>query len=135
MFKVVAAVPVGLMAAVALAIPAHAGGPPGQVDTVARAIAVDDGADRSIVAVATAPAKSEAEGLAIADCQNQGGIDCQIAVSSKVDDCVAVIMDERTNYAGGSGPTLDAAREDAAATAVAGTLALGPYRLAASSCP
>lgn len=74
--------------------------------------------------------------MALADCRNRGGIDCQIAVSSGVDDCVAAVMDARGNYAGGSGPTLDAAREDAVVTALNSNLPLGPaYRLAASSCP
>ena len=133
-----------LFAAMAVALastsPAWAGGPDGVVEDGNISRAVGSGlSNGTLVGFTASGATNDAASAAlIAVCQNAGAQQCSSdEVTNDVFCVVSVGADDGTGIvAGGAGPTVDAARDDAFRNAGRANLVLDPAaRVLASSCP
>lgn len=132
----VAAVCVALVSVV----PALAGGPGGVVeeDDISRAVGSGLDGESLMGFTATGPTNEAAAAAVIATCQSVGAQQCSSdEVTNDALCVVSVGADDGSGIvAGGAGPTVDAAREDAFRNVARANLVLSPdARILASSCP
>ena len=117
---------------------AWAGGPGGAVEADT-SVAVGTGLfSNSIVGfTATGATNDEAAAKVIAACQAAGGIDCTADEVTNDNLCIAAVASDLTDIvAGGAGPTVEAARQDALNKAVANGTPEGPDAVVVVSvCP
>lgn len=124
--------PVGVMAGVmAGGLPgpvAWAGGPGGAVDE-GTSVAVGTGVfDNAIVGfTATGATNDEASANVIAACQAAAGVGCTADEATNDNLCIVSVASDVTDIvAGGAGPTVEAARQDAINKALANGTPEGP---------
>src|SRR5690349_1997869 len=129
----------GLFCLVAMAPPAWAGGPGGAVDTGVVFRAVGSGVRDGMLTgfTATGPTEETASSAVIAACQGAGAEQC--SSDEQTDDVFCIVSvgadDGSGVVSGGSGPTVEAARDDAFRHVTAANLTLDPSaRVLASSC-
>lgn len=117
---------------------AWAGGPGGAVEA-GTSVAVGTGLfNNSIVGFsATGATNDEASANVIATCQAAGGVDCTADEVTNDNLCIAAVASDLTNIvAGGAGPTVEAARQDALNKAIANGTPEGPDAVVVVSvCP
>jgi hypothetical protein len=117
---------------------AWAGGPGGTVEEDT-SVAVGTGLfSNSIVGfTATGATNDEASANVIAACQAAGGIECTADEVTNDNLCIAAVASDLTDIvAGGAGPTVEAARQDALNKAVANGTPEGPDAVVVVSvCP
>jgi hypothetical protein len=117
---------------------AWAGGPAGTVEADT-SVAVGTGLfSNSIVGfTATGATNDEAEAKVIAACQAAGGIDCTADEVTNDNLCIASVASDLADIvAGGAGPTVEAARQDALNKAIAQGTPEGPDAVVVvSACP
>ena len=117
---------------------AWAGGPEGTVEADT-SVAVGTGLfSNSIVGfTATGATNDEAATKVIAACQAAGGVDCTADEVTNDNLCIAAVASDLTKIvAGGAGPTVEAARQDALNKAVANGTPEGPdAAVVVSVCP
>jgi hypothetical protein len=117
---------------------AWAGGPAGTVEADT-SVAVGTGLfSNSIVGfTATGATNDEAEAKVIAACQAAGGVECTADEVTNDNLCIAsVASDLADSVAGGAGPTVEAARQDALNKAIAQGTPEGPDAVVVvSACP
>jgi uncharacterized protein YgbK (DUF1537 family) len=117
---------------------AWAGGPGGTVEADT-SVAVGTGLfNNSIVGfTATGATKDEAAAKVIAACQAAGGVDCTADEVTNDNLCIAAVASDLTDIvAGGAGPTVEAARQDALNKAMANGTPEGPDAVVVVSvCP
>ncbi len=139
--RYVAVVAVGVVAATVWAGSAWAGGPDGVVEDVGDiSVAVGSGVlDAALVGfTASGPTNAAASTAVIAACQQAGAQDCSRGEVTNDNLCiVSVGADDGSGIvAGGAGPTVEAARDDAFAHAQQADAPLDPgARVLASACP
>lgn len=127
-------------AALVTATPASAGGPDGVVEDgpISRAVGSGLNGGTLVGFTATGPTNDAASAALIAACQGAGAQQCSSdEVTNDVFCVVSVGADDGTGIvAGGAGPTVDAARDDAFRNVGRANLVLNPAaRVLASSCP
>lgn len=117
---------------------AWAGGPGGTVEADT-SVAVGTGLfSNSIVGfTATGATNDEAAAKVIAACQAAGGVDCTADEVTNDNLCIAAVASDLTDIvAGGAGPTVEAARQDALNKAMANGTPEGPDAVVVVSvCP
>ena len=117
---------------------AWAGGPGGTVEADT-SVAVGTGLfSNSIVGfTATGATNDEAEAKVIAACQAAGGVECTADEVTNDSLCIASVASDLTKIvAGGAGPTVEAARQDALNKAMAQGTPEGPDAVVVvSACP
>ena len=117
---------------------AWAGGPAGTVEADT-SVAVGTGLfSNSIVGfTATGATNNEAEAKVIAACQAAGGVECTADEVTNDNLCIASVASDLTKIvAGGAGPTVEAARQDALNKAMAQGTPEGPDAVVVvSACP
>jgi len=117
---------------------AWAGGPGGTVEADT-SVAVGTGLfSNSIVGfTATGATNDEAEAKVIAACQAAGGVECTADEVTNDNLCIASVASDLTKIvAGGAGPTVEAARQDALNKAMAQGTPEGPDAVVVvSACP
>jgi hypothetical protein len=117
---------------------AWAGGPAGTVEADT-SVAVGTGLfSNSIVGfTATGATNDEAEAKVIAACQAAGGVECTADEVTNDNLCIASVASDLADIvAGGAGPTVEAARQDALNKAIAQGTPEGPDAVVvASACP
>lgn len=117
---------------------AWAGGPGGTVEADT-SVAVGTGLfNNSIVGfTATGATNDEAAAKVIAACQAAGGVDCTADEVTNDSLCIAAVASDLTDIvAGGAGPTVEAARQDALNKAMANGTPEGPDAVVVVSvCP
>jgi uncharacterized protein YgbK (DUF1537 family) len=117
---------------------AWAGGPAGTVEADT-SVAVGTGLfSNSIVGfTATGATNDEAEAKVIAACQAAGGVECTADEVTNDNLCIASVASDLTKIvAGGAGPTVEAARQDALNKAMAQGTPEGPDAVVVvSACP
>ena len=117
---------------------AWAGGPGGTVEADT-SVAVGTGLfSNSIVGfTATGATNDEAEAKVIAACQAAGGVECTADEVTNDNLCIASVASDLTKIvAGGAGPTVEAARQDALNKAMANGTPEGPDAVVVvSACP
>jgi uncharacterized protein YgbK (DUF1537 family) len=117
---------------------AWAGGPGGTVEADT-SVAVGTGLfNNSIVGfTATGATNDEAAAKVIAACQAAGGVDCTADEVTNDNLCIAAVASDLTDIvAGGAGPTVEAARQDALNKAMANGTPEGPDAVVVVSvCP
>jgi uncharacterized protein YgbK (DUF1537 family) len=117
---------------------AWAGGPGGTVEADT-SVAVGTGLfNNSIVGfTATGATNDEAAAKVIAACQAAGGVDCTADEVTNDNLCIAAVASDLTDIvAGGAGPTVEAARQDALNQAMANGTPEGPDAVVVVSvCP
>ncbi|MFN8226682.1 MAG: hypothetical protein U0R18_08190 [Mycobacterium sp.] len=126
--------------AVLTAGPAAAGGPDGVVEdgNISRAVGSGLSGGTLVGFTATGPTNDAASAALIAACQDAGAQQCSSdEVTNDVFCVVSVGADDGSGIvAGGAGPTVDAARDDAFRNVGRANLMLDPAaRVLASSCP
>lgn len=126
--------------AVLTAGPAAAGGPDGVVEdgNISRAVGSGLSGGTLLGFTATGPTNDAASAALIAACQDAGAQQCSSdEVTNDVFCVVSVGADDGSGIvAGGAGPTVDAARDDAFRNVGRANLMLDPAaRVLASSCP
>lgn len=126
--------------AVLTAGPAAAGGPDGVVEdgNISRAVGSGLSGGTLLGFTATGPTNDAASAALIAACQDAGAQQCSSdEVTNDVFCVVSVGADDGSGIvAGGAGPTVDAARDDAFRNVERANLMLDPAaRVLASSCP
>lgn len=86
---------------------------------------------------ATGATADEASGSVIAACQAAGGVDCTSDEVTNDNLCIVSVGDDATDVvAGGAGPTVEAARQDAIARAAANGTPMSPAAgVIISACP
>lgn len=136
-----AAAAVGAVAALVCSATAWAGGPGGVVEAQGDfSVAVGSGVlDMALVGfTATGPTNDAASAAVISACQQAGALDCSRDEVTNDSLCVVSVGvdDGRGIVAGGAGPTVEAARDDAIRHADDANAPLGPNpRILASACP
>jgi hypothetical protein len=128
---------VAIVAATISAGSAWAGGADGVVD-MSRAVGSGVLNGGLVGFTVTGPTNEAASVAAVAACQQAGAQDCTRDEVTNDNLCVVSVgADDNTGVvAGGSGPTLEAARDDALRHAQDANAALGPgARILASACP
>jgi uncharacterized protein YgbK (DUF1537 family) len=117
---------------------AWAGGPAGTVEADT-SVAVGTGLfSNSIVGfTATGATNDEAEAKVIAACQAAGGVECTADEVTNDNLCIASVASDLADIvAGGAGPTVEAARQDALNKAIAQGTPEGPDAVVVvSACP
>jgi uncharacterized protein YgbK (DUF1537 family) len=117
---------------------AWAGGPAGTVEADT-SVAVGTGLfSNSIVGfTATGATNDEAEAKVIAACQAAGGVECTADEVTNDNLCIASVASDLADIvAGGAGPTVEAARQDALNKAMAQGTPEGPDAVVVvSACP
>ena len=126
--------------ALVTAAPALAGGPDGVVEdgNISRAVGSGLSGGTLVGFTATGSTNDAASAALIAACQGAGAQQCSSdEVTNDVFCVVSVGADDGTGIvAGGAGPTVDAARDDAFRNVGRANLVLNPAaRVLASSCP
>ncbi len=126
--------------ALVTAAPASAGGPDGVVEdgNISRAVGSGLSGGTLVGFTATGSTNDAASAALIAACQGAGAQQCSSdEVTNDVFCVVSVGADDGTGIvAGGAGPTVDAARDDAFRNVGRANLVLNPAaRVLASSCP
>lgn len=126
--------------ALVTAAPASAGGPDGVVEdgNISRAVGSGLSGGTLVGFTATGPTNDAASAALVAACQGAGAQQCSSdEVTNDVFCVVSVGADDGTGIvAGGAGPTVDAARDDAFRNVGRANLVLNPAaRVLASSCP
>lgn len=117
---------------------AWAGGPGGTVqdDT---SVAVGTGRFHNAIVgfTSTGVTNDEASAKVIAACQAAGGVDCTVDEVTNDNLCIASVASDLTDIvAGGAGPTVEAARQDAINKAIANGTPEGPDAVVVvSACP
>lgn len=136
--KVWASVAAGVVAGGVSTGIAWAGGPGGTVEADT-SVAVGTGLfNNSIVGfTATGATNDEAAAKVIAACQAAGGVDCTADEVTNDNLCIAAVASDLTDIvAGGAGPTVEAARQDALNKAMANGTPEGPDAVVVVSvCP
>ncbi len=135
-----AAMVVPLAVVVFSAGPASAGGPDGVVEdgNISRAVGSGLSGGTLVGFTATGPTNDAASAALIAACQGAGAQQCSSdEVTNDVFCVVSVGADDGSGIvAGGAGPNVDAARDDAFRNVGRANLVLNPAaRVLASSCP
>ena len=130
----------GVIAATVWAGTAWADGPGGVVEPDADiSVAVGSGVlDVTLVGfTATGPTNEAASAAVIAACQQAGALDCSRDEVTNDNLCIVTVGSDASGIvAGGSGPTVEAARDDAFGHAQQADAPLDPSaRSLASSCP
>ena len=136
----IAGVLAGVVAAIAVAGPAWAGGPDGVVESDVVSRAVGSGLRDGVLVgfSASGPTNTAASAAVIEVCQNAGAEQCSSdEVTNDVFCVVSIGADDGSGIvAGGAGLTVDAARDDAIHNVGRADLVIAPdARVLASSCP
>ena len=109
---------------------------PAWADTTARSIAIGVIDGQLITNLATGDTLQDAKAAAVAGCQRNGATQCSAAASTDGDECLVVLGEADGSYAGGSGTTITAARQDALANAAQdNTQIANTAPILTSSCP
>ncbi|BBY59909.1 DUF4189 domain-containing protein [Mycolicibacterium sarraceniae] len=130
----------GVIAAAASTGIAWAGGPDGGTDNPNEVSeAVGTGAFLGVLEGfrATGATNGEASARVIAACEQAGGIECSVDEVTNENLCIVSVADDgNSTVAGGAGPTVEAARQDALQRAAANGTPFGPGAgIVISACP
>jgi uncharacterized protein YgbK (DUF1537 family) len=117
---------------------AWAGGPDGAVEQdISVAVGTGTFTNAIVGFTATGATNDEASARVIAACQAAGGADCTADEVTNDNLCIASVASDLTDIvAGGAGPTVEAARQDALNKAMANGTPEGPDAVVVvSACP
>jgi len=120
----------GLIAAAITAATATAGGPGGTVESpndISAAVGTGEFEGALVGFYATGPTNDAASAAVLAQCQNAGGIECTTDEVTNDNLCIVSAADDVSDVvAGGGGPTVQAAFDDARNRAAANNTPFGP---------